>query len=707
MTASTPPAIAVKRNVPVTADFFGLLGVQPFLGRAFVAGEDQPEQPAVAVITHRAWLRRYAADPEVIGRSVRLNTQAHTIVGVLPPGFDAPLVWGPVEFVTPRVIHPDFRTSFGDAWMQAGARLRPEVSMRQAQTELATLAARLEVEHPKEDAGVGLRVVRLHDSNMDSVSRSLLWLMTAISGTMLLIACANLASLQVARAFSRSREFAVRSALGGSRGQLMTPLLLESLTLAAAGGVGGLFVASWSNDLIGRFLLINNEPGFAVPLDGRVLVFAIAASLLSGLAFGLAPAWLASRAPAAEAMKEGARGATASRSHNRLKNVLIVAELALALALVGLAASFGVGAKTFVNRQVGWSADGLFNGFLVLPFNRYAEDAEVRVFHRALLQKLSAIPGVEHAVICTNLPLFSLGPNLPFTVEGQPEEERSRLPIAQRALITSDFFRALQIPLQAGEYFHPAANENAPPVAIINQAFAKKFWPEGNAVGSRVRIDQDEHWTEIVGVVSDVKMLGRFDTPETPFHLYRPLLQVPSRYVTIVLRSALPPELLSGSVREAVAAIDADLPVASAGSVRALYERIFSNVDLIVINLGVSAGMGLLIAAVGLFGVISQLTLQRTRDFGVRMALGAQSADIMRLVLRGGLRLLVVGIVFGVPGFLALNLVLRRAMPELILPGWWLLAANLATLAAAMLLACYLPARRATRISPVDALRAD
>jgi predicted permease len=694
-------------GLAATANFFELLGVQPSLGRGFAPGEDEPGKPRVTVLTHRAWVRRYAADPTVIGRSVRLNTEAYTIIGVLPPTFDAPLVWGPVEFIVPWIINPAYRTNFHDTWPHAVARLKPGGSIRQAQSELSTIAAQLEKDHPKDNAGIGVRVARLHDSNMDSVSRSLLWLMTAISLTMLLIACANLASLQVARAFGRTREFAIRAALGGGRRQLMSPLLIESIVLACGGGLGGVLVALWSNDIIGHFLRINNEPGYTIPYDGRVFAFAVFASLISGIAFGLAPAWLASRAPAAEALKEGSRGTTSSRSHQQLKNILIVCELALALMLVGVAASFGVGAKSFLKRQVGWEMNGIFAGYLVLPYNQYGDDTKNRTFQRALLDKLAVIPGVEHAVICNNLPLYSLGNDTPLAIEGRPLEERGREPITQVGSITPDYFNALNIPLKAGAFFSPSLTEKDPDVAIINETFAKRFWPDESAIGRRIRLGDHQKWTEIIGVVGDVKMLVRFDVPETYLQLYRPAVQMPNRYIALVLRSSLPPETLTKSVREAVASLDADLPVANPGSLYADLERNLSNINLVIINLGISAGMGLLIAGVGLFGVISQLTMQRTRDIGVRMALGAQSGDIMHLVIGGGLKLLGVGIVLGVPGFFLLNSVLRRAMPEMQLPGLWLLAANLAVLAAAMLLACYLPARRATRINPVEALRAE
>jgi putative ABC transport system permease protein len=691
----------------VTADFFDLIGVQPSLGRGFTAGEDQPEQPPVVVLTHRAWVRRFAADPGVMGRTVRLNASPYTVVGVLPPRFDAPLVWGPTDFVLPRVLHADLRTNRKDAWIQAVARLKPGVTHRQADAELATMAAQLEHAYPQENAGRGLRVVGLAQSNMDSVSRVLLWLMTGIGLAMLLIACANLASLQVARAFVRSREFAVRAALGGNRRQLMSPLLVESLILAAIGGGGGLLVSSWSNDVIGSLLLINNEPGFEIPLDGRVLVFATFSSIVSGIAFGLAPAWLAGRAPAAEALKEGSRSATGGPSHHRIKQILIVTELALALTLVGVAASFGLGARSFLQRQVGWNVDGLFTGYLALPYEPYGDHARSREFFRNLLPKLAAIPGVQHAVVCNSLPMFALGPTLPLAVEGQAEEEASRRPLTQVGTVSADFFASLQIPLREGRSFPAHLTEKDPMVVVVNEALARRFWPDRSAIGRRLRVGTDETWLEVIGVVNDVGMLGRFTALETPLQVYRPLVQSPTRYVTLALRAAVAPESLTKGVREAVASLDADLPVAAPGSLRAALERNLSNLNLVVVNLALSAGMGLLIAAVGLFGVISQLTAQRTRDIGVRMALGASTRDIIRMILREGLRLMVVGILIGIPLYYLLTQVLHQAMPEMRLPGVWLLATTIAVLATTMLFACWLPAYRATQVSPVEALRAD
>ncbi len=691
----------------VAANFFDVLRLQPAHGRGFTPADFEADPSSAAILTHRAWVRRYAMDPGILGRTIRLNARPHIVVGILPPEFEAPLVWGPAEVLVPRTEPPTFRENRRDRWLQAVARLKPDVSISQAQAELSLIASQLEREHPIENAGRGLLALDFSHANMDSVSRNLLWLMTGIAVAMLLIACANLASLQVARAFVRSREFAVRSALGGSRGQLMKPLLSESLLLAVLGGIGGLFVAAWSNSIIGSLLIINNEPGFEIPMDARVLVFAAIASLVSGLAFGLAPAWLASRAPAAEALKEGGRSSVGNRSHHRLKQILIVVELALALTLVGVAAAFGIGAKSFLHRSAGWNADGLFVGYLALPWEPYGDDARSRQFYRDLQPRLAAIPGVEHAALATNLPLFSLGPTQSIQIEGQPIEEASRRPIAQVGTVTRDYFSALEIPLKQGSFFPAEFAADAPAVALVNESFARRFWPNEDPIGRRFRIGDNEEWLQITGVVADVGMLARLVSLDTPLQVYRPLAQATTRYVGVILKTPLAPDTLTRSAREAVASLDPDLPLAQPGSVRAAYERNLANLDLVIVNLSLSAGMGLLIAAVGLFGVISQLTAQRTRDIGVRMALGASSQNILRMILGEGVRLMIVGFIIGVPAYYALTIVLRQAMPAMTLPGLWLLAVNIAVLAITMLVACWLPARRATRINPTEALRSD
>ena len=684
-----------------------VIGIQPSLGRNFTPDEEQPGKSKVVILAHRTWVRRFGSDPGVINRTLRLDGDNYTIVGVLPAHFDAPLVWGPVEFVRPLTIEKHFLTLRDNAWFRTVARLKDGVSLPQAQSELSTIAARLAKAYPRELGTDGLRVVDLGTASIDDVSRGILWLMVALSGMVLLIACANLASLQLARAFGRTREFAVRSALGAGRFQLMTPLLVESVVLALGGGALGVLLAAWSNDLLGRHLIIGNEPGLLIPLDGHVLTYAFIASLVSGVAFGLAPAWLASRTPASESLKEGARGSTAGRSHQRLKSALIIGELAAALVLIGVATSFTLSVKKFLRRDVGWIPDGLFAGYISLPWNRYNDDAKVRAFSRALLQRLEGLPGVDQAALSDSLPVYAYNVRRNLVAEGQAPVARGREPLAQNAFVSPAFFAALRLPLQQGRLFAASLRAEDPPEVVVNAALARRMWPAGNPIGRRLRFVDNDQWLEVIGVVGDARMTSNLAEPDTRLQVYRPLVQDPQHNLAIILRTSLAPEALAPAVRQAVAALDADMPVAQPDSLRASIERNLANLNLVTANLATFACMGLLISAIGLYGVISQLTAQRTRDIGVRMALGAQYGDILGMILRQGAMLLVVGLVAGMPAYFAASIVLGRMMTELPPPGWWLLGLNLLTLTAVAFIACWLPARRAARLSPVVALRAE
>lgn len=703
-------------GMAATAGFLEVLGVKPALGRGFAPGDDQPGRPAIALLAHGTWVLRYGADPGVLGRSVRLNGTPHTIVGVLPPAFDAPLVWGSVEFVTPETIEPAYRTRRTGGFMQCVARLRPGVSLGQAQSELHTIAARLARQYPTENAGADLRVALLHDSNIPDTSRTMVWLVTGVSLTMLLIACANLAGLQMARALRHSHDHAVRAALGGGRGQLMRPLIVESLVLALAGGVLGMLIASWANEWFSDLLQLGSIRGVAIPVDGTVLGFACLTSVASGIAFGLAPAWLSARASAVDSLKEATRTSTPNRAQRRLKRLLIAGQLALALALVGATASFGLGFRSFLHRPVGWQPRGLFAATFVMSQARHPDEAGQREFHRALLARLATIPGVEHATLAQALPLYSLdlmARTGGLIAEGQPLPEAGRETLVEADVVSPDFFATLQIPFRRGGGFAPGLKADDPPVAIVNRSLAERFWPGQDPIGRRVRfaaanpLRDPGQWIQVVGVVEDVRMLIRFDVPETRLQIFRPLVQAPNRYLFMALRTSRLPESLIPAVRQAVAALDPDLPVANTGSLLTSVDRYLSNFNAVALNLTISAGMGLLIAGVGLFGTISQMVAQRTREFGVRIALGARPADILGMVFGEGARLLTAGIIGGGAVLLALNRAVAGALPEVRLPGGGLLTVIIAIAAIVMLLACWLPAGRATRINPVEALRSE
>ncbi len=693
----------------VSTNFFDVIGSRFLLGRGFAADEDQDGKANVTVLPYATWARRFGSDPAILGRTVRFDTRTFIVIGVLPPTFDAPFVWGgAVEFFCPRFTYPGMRTQRdGARMMQAFGRLKPGVSVSAAQTELDTIARQLALAYPKDNAGRGLRLTSLHDSNMNGFTRTVVWLGTGLSVAMMLIACANLASLQMARALGRHRDFAVRAALGGNRWQLMTPLLAEGLLIALMGGAAGLLVAAWSNDIVGRYLDLGSGPILNLPLDARVLGFALLSALLSGLAFSLLPAWLSARASAADALKENARGSTAGRNQHRWKGLLIVGQLAIAFALVGIAASFGLGFKTFYQRDLGWQINGLFSGRIVLSPTHYSTLPEQNAFTTTLLERLNALPGVESSALCGDLPMFSSGNAQTIAVEGRPADQPGREPIAFNNSVSSGYFATTKIPLKQGTDFAPGLKASDPAVVIVNESFARQFWPGANPIGRRIRIGSADTWHEIVGVVGDVQVAAQTTPPASRLQVYRPQVQTGNRYLGLVLRSSVAPDALLKTLRTTVASLDGNLAVSGAGTVTSQLERAFASNDLIIVNFSISAGMGLLIAAIGLSGVISQLAQQRRRDIGIRLALGATAAHILQLMLGEGLKLLVVGLLCGVAVYYGLNRVLTSAMPEVNFPGLWLLGLNLTVLSVVMLVACYLPARRATKVDPMTALRAE
>lgn len=690
----------------VSPEFFGTLNVVPALGRLFAPGDDQPGHDQFVILSHRLWSTRFGSDPNVLGREVRVNGETCSVIGVLPASFEAPLVWGPAEFVRPLTIHPSYPTERKNNWMQIMGRLKPGIGPEQANAELDAVAARLSQSFPEENVGKGLRVVDLHSANMDPVSRFILWLMPVLSTMVLVIACANLANLLLARSLGRSREFAIRAALGASRVQLMRPLLAESFVLALAGGAVGLLVAQWGATLLGRNIRINNDLGLTIPLDTHVLAFAGLSALISGLAFGLAPAWLASRSSTADSLKESSRGSTAGRAHHRLKYALIAGELAFALVLVGVAGNFALGSRGFLNRELGWKPDNVFSGFLVTPWNRYFEDEKLRTFQRDLIERLKTIPGVEFASITTALPVFSFNGTVNLTAEGQPVPNGQE-PLALVGSVSSDYFSVAQIPLRRGMLFPADLRADSRPMVVVNEAVAQRFWSGEDPVGKRLRFKDDDKLAEVIGVVGDVRFAANLSDPTSRLQVYRSIVHAPPRYQTIAIRASVSPESITQAVRQAVAALDPDLPVANTGSVRSNVARGMANLNVIIANLAIFAGMGLLISVIGLYGVIAHLTAQRTRDIGVRIALGANFGHIVRMVLGQGLVLFLLGMAIGVPLFAFVRVLLGRSMPGMPFPGIWLPSATLLILGAATLLASWIPARRAARLDPLRALHAD
>jgi putative ABC transport system permease protein len=693
-------------GLKVTATFLPTLGIQPFLGRGFAPDEDQPGKGNVMILTHSYWMKRFAGDPKVIGRTLRVGIDQLTVIGVLPPVFDNTLIWFGSSYLRPETIWPSFPTLRNAKWYDIVARMKPGATLRSVQPELTTLAARFAKDDPADNAVDNLRVTDLGSSFVDGKSRKLYWLITGLAASVLMIACANLASVQLARAFSRSHEFAIRSALGAGRLALMAPLLAESLLLSLGGGMLGVLLAHWANHLISHFF----TGSFEIPMDGRVYLFACLAALLTGLTFGLAPAWLASRVSTGDALKESSRGSTSGRLQQRLKYVLIVGQLAFALVLVSAALSFGVAVRQSLKRDLGWQTAGLVSGVVGLPYEPYKPDEKKFTFVRALKGKLGSIPGVTQVAISSQVPLYGYSEEEKIVVEGMAPVAPGKEPVVLSSGVDAGFLKILNIPLKTGRDFPENIKAGDPAVIIVNETMARQYWPGQSALGKRLHfVNKMDVWCEVIGVAGDVRMNAGFSNPVSRLRIYRASEHAPSGngVYSFILKSTLPPDTLLKPIRKAVGDMDPDILVQQAGGVDETLKAILAGNDLMIIILGSFAFIGLLIALIGLYGVITQLTLQRHREIGIRIALGADYFAVVRLILAQSGRLLFGGVIVGLAGAYAVSKIYQQTMPELQLPGVALQIGITGLLCVVGLLACYLPARRAGRIDPVVALRAE
>jgi predicted permease len=691
------------------ADFFPALGVPPALGRVFTRDEDQPGRNQVAVLSHGFWQRRFASDTNIIGRTLRLDGESVTVIGVMPAKFEFPLLWGPVDAWRPLAFTAEQRQDRGNNWLNALARLKPGVELPQAQAEMTALAGRLAEAYPQSNAHNSLRLVPLRRSASSESDRRLSWLTLGLTGFVLLIACVNLANLQLARATLRARELAVRVALGAGRARLMGQLLLENLLVAGLGGALGLLLATWAGDFIGSRILIGDEAGLPVALDLRVTAFALACSVITGVLFGIAPAWLASRTDVNEVLKAGPRGATPGRSQHRFRHALIVGEVALALILLAGAGLFIRGLERFTRSDPGWRVDGLFTGQVALTSTKYATDAQRLAFFERLQEALTTLPGGEHASFSLSLPLWAFSTSRGIAVEGRPAAPAGQEPLVYAEAISSGYFDTMGIGLLEGRAFRATDTFDRTPVVIINESMARRFWPGASPVGKRIgRSDPaDPGWQEIVGVVRDVQFPANMSPPDTRWQIYRPMAQEPRNFITIEVRAKGTSESIASGLRRIVSGLDSDLPVNALEPARQTLNRMLANFSLIGVLLGSFAALGLVLAAVGIYGVIACLVAQRTSEIGIRMALGAQMRDILCLVLGRGVRLTLMGTLVGLVGALGVARLLVAAVPEMPIRDPLAFVAVTVALLVVALFACWLPARRASRVDPMVALRAE
>ena len=699
----TPEMIEGAR---VTASFFSVLGVEPMLGRAFLPGEDRPDAEPTVILSHSLWQRRFGADPNIIGQRLILDGNGYTVLGVLPQSFQfAPMgkaeLWVPLRpfpfQVNRRFMH----------WLDVIARLKPGVTLEQAQAEMTTIAARIEQENLESHTGAGIKIVPLHEQVIGPVRPLLLVLLGAV-GFVLLIACANVASLLLVRAASRRKEIGIRLALGATRWRLMQQLISESLILAFAGGAVGLVLAQWGVELLVG-VIPASQLSFMPYLQGltinaRVFLFTGGVSLLTGIIFGLAPAWQSAKLDLQASLKDGGRRSAGS-SRQRVRSLLVVSEIALALVLLAGAGLMIKSTLRLLAVNLGFNPENLMTMQLSLPDSRYSEDDQARAFHQQLLARVEALPGVVGVATVNRLPMEG-GPVDLLLVEGQTPPPLGEEPKASARVVSSGYFRTMGISLLKGRYFTEQDNQSVPRVLIINRALANRLFDYEDPVGRRIIFSGDvtkPH--EIVGVVDDERV-GPLDEDASSV-IYRPYLQEPWTNLRLVVRTAADPQNIVSAVRGEVQALDSGLALYSIATMRQLITDTPSTFlrRYPALLMGVFAAVALILSAVGIYGVISYSVSQRTHEIGIRMALGARRGHVFRLVVGEGLVLTLIGIGIGVAAAAALTRFLSGLLYGVSATDPVTFIVISLILAGVALVACFVPARRAMRVDPGVALR--
>ncbi len=693
----------------VSADYFRVLGVAPLRGRDFAPDEDQLGHAKVVLISENLWQQRFGSDPRTIGQTLKIDGEDYTVIGVVPSRFR---IWiFPAQLWIPLDFKPGQLGSEGrkDHFLNVFARLKAGVSQVQAHAELATIAQRLAAQYPESNKGWGANVVALEKymADMSNTRPAVSVLMAAVI-FVLLIACSNLANLLLARNTSRQREFAIRAALGAGRLRLARQLLSECMLLSLAGAGLGLAISVVSLDLL-RTQLNWNEFAFLlaqeVHIDKSVLLFTLAVSVLAALTFGLAPALQISRSGPAAGLKENSRTTSAGHEHRRMQNFLVVGELALSLILL-------VGASLFVRSFIdelrvppGFNPDHLLTASVSLSGTRYKDPARRAAFVQNMLRELESSPEVQSAALTRHLP-FQFPWSISFAVEGQPGVAPKEQPSAGHFLISPNYFHTTQIPLLEGREFTQSDHAGSPPVVIVNEAFARKYFPKENPLGRHIKISRGQQtapWSEIVGVTANIKEFSGQTAPRP--HLFEPLLQEPSETVKIIVRTRGDPTAFSESLRRAVFTVDKDQAITLFRTMNKVIQDSAQGDDIMAELMATFAGLALLIATVGVYGLLAYLVGRRTQEFGVRMALGAPRSEIVRLVMRGTTFLIVIGAGIGFLVSLALPRLFAASFTGFHVSSAAILIGAPAIVVLVAMVACYIPARRASKVDPMVALR--
>ena len=690
--------------VSATGNLFELLQVAPELGRTFLAGEDQPGASHVAVLSDAVWRARFGADRSLIGRNIVLDGEQVTVIGVMPPDFSFPATSG-VDVWLPRPFTPDDLTQRGNHYLSVVARVKPGVTIDAALVQLKQVAARLAREYPADDGTRTVKMVSMRDDLFGSNLRRQLYVLQGASVLVLLIGCVNVANLLLARAATRRREVAVRAALGAGPGRLARQFLTESVVLSLAGGALGLLFAY--GGVRGIVALASRDIPRAHPIgfDAGIFAFLVAIAVVTGIAFGLVPAIQGARADPRDNLADGARGGSTGRSQQHFRSTLVAAEVALSLVLLVCAALLLKAFVALERTPSGIITDHVLTFHISLAGEKGGENG-ARDFYQPVLQRIQALPGVTSAGITTLLPLQGYWWNSSFAIEGQPPAERGKEPLAEIRAVSAGYFSALRIPLRAGRDFTDQDTRGTTPVMIVNEALVKRYLHGQDPIGQRLKLDTVEF--TIIGVVGDVRGAA-LDTPPMPefFMSYQQVWSWLPGEMTFAVRTEVPPTTLTAAIRNAVWSVDPTQPIFRVETMDEVVARSLSSNRFYLWLIGAFALIALVLATAGIYGVTSYLVTQRTREMGIRLALGASPASLKALVVRQGAVVAAIGTVIGLLAALALTRLLASFLSGVSAtdPTTFLIVGLL--LAGIALMASYIPARRATRVDPNIALRTE
>ena len=691
----------------VSSNFFTLCNVQPIAGRVLLPEEEQPGHDGVVVLSQRLWERRFGADMNLIGRDIHLDGRPYTVVGIMPRKFDFPIT---AELWIPMALKPEEWNDRKSHFFFVLGKLKPGVTLGMANAEVRGIAQRLATTYATTNRGWGAGVQNIRIYELGEDTRNYTYLLMGAVGFLLLIVCANVANLQFVRSASRQKEMAIRAALGGSRWRVVRQLLTESVISAMGGAALGLLFAYWSIRMVLRYMppeIAKYLPGwYDIRLDGRALLFTVIAAAVAGVLAGVLPALQSSRVNVNETLKEGGRSSSGSRGRHLLRDFLVVAQVFFAVVLLICAGLLAHGFRSLLDLGNGFQPESLLTMRVDLPATRYAGPQQWRQFFDQALERLSALPGVQTAAETSWVPYGDGGGRNQFLIEGKPWHDPSEIPTADSLVVSSSYLQMMHIPLIRGRAFNDADGTNTERVCVISQSLASAFFPNEDPLGHQIKITTDNSpnpWMRIVGIVGNVKMDWTNRRPTYAF--YRPYKQLPRDYGSFVLRTSGDPMALASASGAAIAAVDGDIPVIEIMPMSKVISNSVLGLAYVSTMMGVVGAMALLLAAVGVYGVMAFTVTERTHEIGIRMALGAQRDQVLRLIVGGGLLLAAIGLAIGLPAGLAASYLLASLFYGVGLGDPVTYVGVSLALLSVSVAACWIPARRATRVDPIVALR--